>query len=156
MVTFKSLYNTYFDDVFKYALSITKNIDDAKDVTSETFLNAWTSKTEMREETVRQYIFTITKHCALKHIKARNRFDSLQNEHMETQSISNESLTDQLTLLQFYKTISPTDKKISRHVLKGYSYPEISGKLNLSVANIKVRMHRIRKLFKHFIEKENP
>jgi RNA polymerase sigma-70 factor, ECF subfamily len=57
--TFHELYSRYAADVYRFAHWLTGNPDDAKDITSETFVRAWTAPEEPRMETVKAYLFTI-------------------------------------------------------------------------------------------------
>jgi Sigma-70 region 2 len=59
--TFHELYSRYAEDVYRFALWLTGNPDDAKDITSETFVRAWTAPEEPRMETVKAYLFTIAR-----------------------------------------------------------------------------------------------
>ena len=53
--TFHELYSRYAADVYRFARWLTGNPDDAQDITSETFVRAWTAPEEPRMETVKAY-----------------------------------------------------------------------------------------------------
>ena len=72
MTNFHRLYELYEPAVRRFALFLSGNAFAADDITGETFLRAWTAKGEIRESTVKAYLFTI----------ARNVYrDMLRSKH---------------------------------------------------------------------------
>jgi RNA polymerase sigma-70 factor (ECF subfamily) len=51
--------------VFRFALYLSGNRSDAEDITSETFVRAWTSSARIRTNTVKGYLFTIARNFYL-------------------------------------------------------------------------------------------
>jgi RNA polymerase sigma-70 factor (ECF subfamily) len=67
MVTnFHELYQSYAQDVYRFAYWIWGNAQDAEDITSETFLRALTSTGEIKKATVKGYLLTIARNLAYK------------------------------------------------------------------------------------------
>lgn len=64
-VSFHQLYNQYAKDVYRFSFWLTGDADEAKDVTSETFVRVWTSTREIRVESVKAYLFTIARNLFL-------------------------------------------------------------------------------------------
>src|SRR6185436_5576084 len=60
-MTFHELYSRYAEDVFRFAHWLSGNPETARDITSETFVRAWTAPEEPRMETVKAYLFTIAR-----------------------------------------------------------------------------------------------
>lgn len=75
--TFHELYGRYADDVFRFALWLTGNPHDARDITSETFVRAWTAPEEPRMETVKAYLFTIARNLHRKQWRRQSRLQAL-------------------------------------------------------------------------------
>jgi RNA polymerase sigma-70 factor (ECF subfamily) len=44
MMTFEQLYETYFEDVYRFAFWLSGNQSDAEDLASETFVRAWAQR----------------------------------------------------------------------------------------------------------------
>ena len=55
-ITFQDLYSRYAAEVYRFVHWLTGNSDDAQDITSETFVRAWTAPEEPRMETVKAYL----------------------------------------------------------------------------------------------------
>ena len=58
-MTFEQLYNTYFPDVYRFAVWLTHDPTEAEDVASETFVRAWAKRDRLRTETLKGYLFAI-------------------------------------------------------------------------------------------------
>src|SRR5678815_2133241 len=65
MTDLDALYRRYAAEVFRFALYLTGERSDAEDITSETFVRAWTSSTPIELATVRGYLFTIARNLFL-------------------------------------------------------------------------------------------
>ena len=61
MVSFHLLYERHSRQVFRFALFLSGNVATAEDLTSETFVRAWTARGKFREATVAAYLLTITR-----------------------------------------------------------------------------------------------
>jgi RNA polymerase sigma-70 factor (ECF subfamily) len=75
--TFHELYRRYAPDVYRFAHWLTGNPDDAQDITSETFVRAWTAPEEPRMETVKAYLFTIARNLHRKQWRRQSRLEAL-------------------------------------------------------------------------------
>src|SRR3954469_13362998 len=69
MTDFSSMYERYAPDVFRFALYLSGNRSDAEEITSETFVRAWTLRDEIQVETLKGYLFTIARNLFLKGIR---------------------------------------------------------------------------------------
>ena len=87
MVTdFSSLYQKYALDVFRFALYLSGDRSEAEDITSETFVRAWTSPEAIRAETVRGYFFTIARSLFLQGLRKKRRHVELSDELRDPQA----------------------------------------------------------------------
>ncbi len=84
-ISFHQLYTKYANDVYRFSFWLTGDAEEAKDITSETFVRLWTSKAETRHETVKAYLFTIARNLCLQNKRRRKRFVPL-DEEMENKS----------------------------------------------------------------------
>src|SRR5215510_14111689 len=73
MDEFHALYAKYAPDVFRFSLYLCGNRHDAEDITSETFVRAWTAPGEIRMATVKGYLFMIARNLFLQLLRARGR-----------------------------------------------------------------------------------
>jgi RNA polymerase sigma-70 factor (ECF subfamily) len=65
MLTFERVYRTYALDVFRFALWMTGDPAQADDITSETFVRAWTKREKIRTETLKAYLLAIARNFHL-------------------------------------------------------------------------------------------
>jgi RNA polymerase sigma-70 factor (ECF subfamily) len=54
MTDFSALYKQYAPDVYRFAFYLSGERGDAEDITSETFVRAWTSPEEIKMATVKE------------------------------------------------------------------------------------------------------
>ena len=65
MISFEELFNTYAADVYRFAYLLAGDSDEAKDITSETFVRAWAKSERIRTETLKAYLLTIARNIYL-------------------------------------------------------------------------------------------
>ena len=70
MITFEELYRRHAADVFRFAFWLCGDRAEAEDLTSETFVRAWTNAKPIRSATVKGFLFTIARNL---HSRARSR-----------------------------------------------------------------------------------
>ncbi len=146
--TFHGLYSRYSADVYRFAHWLTGNPDDAQDITSETFVRAWTAPEEPRMETVKAYLFAIARNLHRKHWRRQSRLEVL-DESMPGQAVQpDEAAANQD---EFRRTLEAVHvlPEIDRTVLllraeQELSYEDIGAVTGLSVAAAKVRVFRAR------------
>ena len=61
----ETLYQSYSRDVFRFALYLSGNWEDAEDITAETFVRAWVAEESIRLATVKGYLFAIARNLFL-------------------------------------------------------------------------------------------
>ncbi|MFN8411123.1 MAG: RNA polymerase sigma factor [Anaerolineales bacterium] len=160
MVTnFHELYEKYAQDIYRFAYWLCGNIQDAEDITSETFVRALTSADEIRTETVKGYLLTIAKNLTFKKLNQSKRFVDL-NPSLPTLSNGPEQTVetnfDLQNAMHFLQTISEVDRAaLLMYTQNELSYEEISRILGISLAATKVKIHRTRlKLNAHRMKEE--
>ncbi|MFZ4619305.1 MAG: RNA polymerase sigma factor [Bacteroidota bacterium] len=145
---FEDLYSRYSGDVYRFAFWLCGNEDDAKDITSETFIRVWTAATDIRQETVKAFLFTITRNLHLQRIRRERKFTPLTEDVPETTQTEMERNEDR-SELERTLTILDSLPEIDRTVMymkarDELSYHEISQMTGLTIAAIKVKIFRIR------------
>ncbi|MDQ6707591.1 MAG: RNA polymerase sigma factor [Acidobacteriota bacterium] len=73
MTGFSALYEKYAPDVFRFAMYLSGNRGEAEDITSETFVRAWTSPEPIAMATVKGYLLTIARNLFLQEVRKRSR-----------------------------------------------------------------------------------
>jgi RNA polymerase sigma-70 factor (ECF subfamily) len=120
----------------------------ADDITSETFLRAWTTASLIREATVKAYLFTIARNLYFAESRRTSRHDELTDaipsavpsaaDRVEHQ----DSLTRVLTAL---KRLPAIDRAaLLLRTRDAMPYEDIAAALELSLSSVKVKVHRAR------------
>jgi RNA polymerase sigma-70 factor, ECF subfamily len=146
--TFHELYDRYAGDVYRFAHWLTGNPHDARDITSETFVRAWTAPEEPRMETVKAYLFTIARNLHRKQWRRQSRFEALDEAMPDQSAQPDEAAVNQD---EFRRTLDAIHAlpEIDRTVIllraeQELSYEDIAESTGLSVSTVKVRVFRAR------------
>ena len=144
----QNLYSRYAADVRRFALYLCGNEALADDLTSETFLRAWSSSSPIRESTVKAYLFTIVRHLYLSELRRSSRQDVLTEtlpSAAPAQDREFESVSTMRIVLQALRQLPEIDRAaLLLRTQDQMPYEEIAQILNLSTANAKVKVHRAR------------
>jgi RNA polymerase sigma-70 factor (ECF subfamily) len=148
MTDFHSLYQSYAPQVQRFALFLCGDAMLADDITSETFVRAWTSRGKIREATVKAYLFTIARNLYRDHLRRNRRFQDLEESlpdtspGLETQTEHKAELGAVMAALQ---ELAEVDRAaLLMRVQEEMSYEEIAQTLNMPVTTVKVKVHRAR------------
>ena len=147
-MTFHELYSRYAEDVYRFAHWLSGNPEVARDITSETFVRAWTAPEEPRLETVKAYLFTIARNLHRKQWRRDSRKEIL-DETMADQTPSPDQAMVQNE--EYQRTIEAMNSlpELDRTVLllraeEDMSYQEIASATGISVVAAKVKVFRAR------------
>ena len=156
--TFHELYSRYADDVYRFAHWLSGNPHDARDITSETFVRAWTAAEEPRMETVKAYLFTIARNLHRKQWRRAARHEEL-DEAMPDPAISPDEVMANRDEFQRTMAAIQTLPEMDRTVLllraeEELSYEDIAAVTGLSVACAKVKVFRARAKLAALLETE--
>ena len=143
---FMQLLEPVYKRLERFAMSIARSTDDAKDIVSETVLIAYQNFDSLKQEQAfLSYLFTIAYREKIKYDKSmKKEFSSttLLNELIDHKP-SPEDLTDVHFLYDaLNKLSSKTKDAVILAEIVGLSHKEIAKVQSTSVAVIKVRIHR--------------
>jgi RNA polymerase sigma-70 factor (ECF subfamily) len=149
MLTFQELYETYINEVYRFALWMTADRFEAEDIASETIIRAWAKHGKIRTETLKVYLFTIARNFYFEKKRKEKRWVELDDTMSdpfpgpEKTAESNHRIDE---VQKFLKTIPEIDRvAFIMRVQHELPYEEIARALEISVGNAKVKVHRIRK-----------
>lgn len=150
MLTFEQLYVSYSPDVYRFAMWLSGNSNEAEDITAETFTRAWMNFARIRTETLKAYLFTIARHIHLESLRKHKDHEILNESHPDPHPTLEKSLEARSEIDQIRETLL-TLPEIDRsafvmRVQYDLSYAEIARVLQISEGAIKVKVHRVRKL----------
>ncbi len=142
------LYRRYSQDVYRFAYWLSGNAADAEDITSETFVRAWTGGNRVRAATARAYLLTIARNLFLQQRRRDpGRHDELHDEAdprpgPERQAaVAHRMRQLRVALLE----LSDVDRTaLLMRAQEGLRYDEVARALDVSVSAAKVKVHRAR------------
>ena len=149
MLKFNELYKTYAPDVYRFAHWLSGSKFWAEDITSETFIRAWTHYHPIRTETLKAYLLTIARNYYLGQLRKEKRIIKLTEEYPDPNPMPDQKIEtkDEIDQVQGYlQTLSEIDRAaFILRVQHELPYAEIARVLKLSVSSAKVKVHRVRK-----------
>jgi RNA polymerase sigma-70 factor, ECF subfamily len=141
--TFHTLYQAHAGDVFRFARFLTGSDDAAADITSETFLRAWSGRDAIRVETAKAYLLAIARNLARDRGRAASRVSDA--EVPDTPVAANAEARLELgRTLAAMRALTPEYREPLVLAATGVGYEEIGRLLGLSVSTVKIRVHRAR------------
>jgi RNA polymerase sigma-70 factor, ECF subfamily len=148
MTGFGELYKKYAPDVYHFALYLSGERAEAEDITSETFVRAWTSSEPVRVATVKGYLFTIARNLYLHGLRRKSRHVALDDELRDPQAspyAQAEQKAELRAVLAGLQKLPEIDR--AALLMRAYHatpYEEIAAALGISLAAVKVKIHRAR------------
>jgi len=148
MTDFSALYQKYAPDVFRFALYLSGNHGEAEDITSETFVRAWTSSAHIEMATLRGYLFTIARNLFLQGKRKSSRHRALDEtlpDHRPGPYDRVEQRAQLDAVIARLQKLPEVDRAaLLMRALEGSPYEEIARALGISIASAKVKVHRAR------------
>ncbi len=139
----------------RFALSLTSNMEDAKDLLQETFVKAITYRDKFEENTnLKAWTFTIMKNTFInnyrRNVKANTTFDHTDDLYYLNINTESKSTTpdSEYSVKEIQKSIAElTDEFRLPFVMhtQGYKYKEIADILDLKIGTVKSRIFFTRK-----------
>jgi RNA polymerase sigma-70 factor (ECF subfamily) len=148
MTDFSTLYKKYAPDVFRFALYLSGDRGQAEDITSETFVRAWTSRERIEVATVKAYLFTIARNLFLQGLRRKSRPVQLDRELPDPRAspyLQAEQKDQFRAVLRGLEELPEIDRAaLLMRAQDGMAYEEISRTLGISLSSAKVKIHRAR------------
>ena len=148
MDPFTDLYRRHAKDVFRFALYLSGNRADAEDIASETFVRAWTASDRLRVETVKAYLLAIARNLYVEGFRREKPRGELPAELVDPApgpAASAETRAELERVLDFLQEIPETDRAaLLMSASEGLPHAEIAEALGLTVAAVKIKIHRAR------------
>ncbi len=145
--------------MFRAALRILENRQDAEDATSETILKLWLKRDQLKKyENLERVLYTVIKNQCIDLIRARNNFLPIQ-EGFGLYADGSENDFNQDSKLKRVKAIInelPDKQKMMVHfrMTEGYSMQKIADLMNEKVNTVEVTLSRARKKIREQYEKD--
>ena len=149
-------YNTcvkeWADGLFRFACKSISCNDESKDVVQQAFAVLWEKRLEVPPDKGKSFLFTIAYRKCMDYHRAKKRT-------VATEKIPDYQLTEQPKNNDLKKILYTALEKLdsqSRNLImlkdyEGYSYVEIATITQLNVTQVKVYLHRARKILKNYL-----
>lgn len=149
MLSFDELYKMNVGEVYRFAYWLAGDHCEAEDVTSETFIRAWTRRTTIRTETLKAYLFAIARNVFLQRRRKLKRHVALEDQHADPNPGPVQLMEQHLDINRVHRLLQ-TLPELDRaafvlRVEHELPYIEIARVLEISLSAAKVKVHRVRK-----------
>jgi RNA polymerase sigma-70 factor, ECF subfamily len=138
-------FQEYFEGLRRYACTLLRDEDEAKDAVQSIFLKLWEKADEIdNNQSVKSYLYTsVYNHCLniKRHQKVKDRHAASGKEPTYTMEDSLSQKEDRRRILAFLESLPPRCRKIfvmSR--LDEKKYAEIASELGISVKTVEAQM----------------
>jgi RNA polymerase sigma-70 factor (ECF subfamily) len=149
---FTAIVSRYGEMVFTIVRKIVENKEDAEDITQEVFIKVFKSLERFREESsFATWLYRIAYNTTISELRKRKLCYVAADDSSLTDNDCDTDESDEIEIkLQYLETALkhlPPDEVflITLYYMDEQSIENISKISNLSVANVKVKLHRIRK-----------
>ena len=157
--SFAQLYEQFAPDLYKTALYTLGNAEDAQDVVSETFLEAYKGIGRLRDpEKFKPWIFKIlSARCKRKiaeYVKGKGQLNIQDLENMlQTDVLLEEQLGERMAVWQALDALTPQERLIVvLTVLQGYTTKEIAQMLRLAQGTVSSKLFRTYKKLRTLLQ----
>jgi RNA polymerase sigma-70 factor (ECF subfamily) len=148
MTGFGELYKKHAPDVYRFALYLSGEHGEAQDITSEVFVRAWASSDPIRTATVKAYLFTIARNLFLQGLRKKSRHVALDEDLRDPQAspyAQAEEKAELAAVLAKLQKLPEIDRAaLLMRAFDEMPYEEIARALGISLAAVKVKIHRAR------------
>lgn len=146
---FAELYSRIYKELYKFALYTMKNMQDAEDVVSETVIAAYENVKKLkREESFKNWIFTILANQCKKRFKTQKQTEELPEE----MAVSHEFEEIHDVREAFQKLEEDERLIVSCSVLGGYASEEIGKMLEMNPATVRSKKSRAIEKLRRMLE----
>lgn len=148
MTDFHSLYQSYAPLVHRFALFLCGDSALADDITSETFVRAWTARGKIREATVKAYLFTIARNLYRDHLRRERKNTELEDSMPDSRpglATRTEHKAELSAVMEALGHLPEVDRAaLLMRAQEEMPYEEIAQVLDLPLTTVKVKVHRAR------------
>ncbi|HEX5434842.1 MAG TPA: sigma-70 family RNA polymerase sigma factor [Candidatus Angelobacter sp.] len=148
MTDFHSLYQSYAPQVHRFVLLLCGDATLADDITSDTFVRAWTARGKIREATVKAYLFTIARNLYRDHLRRQRKTTELEDSIEDSApglAQRTEQRAELAAVMESLRQLPEIDRAaLLMRAQEEMPYEEIAQVLQLPITTVKVKVHRAR------------
>ncbi|MGJ1536295.1 RNA polymerase sigma factor [Sphingobacterium multivorum] len=158
---FSQVYESYWEDLFKYVMRILNDLDETADIVQESFISFWEIKAQVpRIRSLKAYLFILARNKAFKRLK-----EKLKNQHLVEQMSSfyaehGATSPESMELKELSDWIDTEINKLPERMREVFilsrkqylSYQEIAQLLNISDQTVKKQIYNSLKFLRQHID----
>jgi RNA polymerase sigma-70 factor (ECF subfamily) len=161
--SFRQVYEEVFPVVMRVAYHVTYNIDVAEDICQEAFIRFYEKNIDFPSvDEAKYWLIRVTKNLAINVVKRKSREQAMVDKIKQMPKVpirsGEQELINSETRMLVREAVEKLPEKLkSVLVLKEYAdlnYKEIGSILRISESNVKVRVHRARKIMESMLDRE--
>ena len=159
MAAFEDLVERWYERATRYAYALLSDADAAEEAAQDCFAALYIKRHQYDSSLAfENYFKALLRHKCIDMLRAKKRSPALPA--LEAEALSDESSENRLVNKLFQESLAgvilsmPEAQRdlLIAYAIEGKSYKELAKAFHLSVAQIKIRLHRIRKQLKQFKE----
>jgi RNA polymerase sigma-70 factor (family 1) len=148
---FKRLFDTHFEQLYRYALRYLRSAEEANDVVHDVFLQMWRHRQRIGlERDLRTYLYATTRNHALDRLKRRKVEDRFRERQQGTILQEKPGAESELesrelaaTIQRAIDTLPPRQREVLRLRWQQHlTYEEIAKTLNISPKTVAIHLSR--------------
>ncbi|MFC5045545.1 RNA polymerase sigma factor [Aquimarina hainanensis] len=156
--SFENIYQQHHPMVLQMCLGFVKgDRDTANDLSQEVFIRVWNNLTSFRgASSYKTWIYRITVNTCLQYVKKEKKAQTLPIPEIADRTSGMEDVTNP-KISMLYNAIGQlkkVDRLIIMMVLENQDYASISEVIGISPANVRVKIHRIKKRLETTLKKQ--
>lgn len=152
---FETLYREHCVMVYQMCMGFMKGDQDmANDLSQEVFINIWNALSGFRKESsYKTWIYRITANTCLQQIRSdKNKKRVSIGDGFDVAENVNTTEETHFRLYRAVGQLPEVDRLVIMMVLDEVEYQEIAKVIGISEANLRVKIHRIKKRLKELLE----
>ena len=149
------------DKIFRLALRITANRQDAEDLTQDTLLRVWTKREEMEAvNNLEAFCMTICRNLALDKLATKEQanlsLEQTETDTFDSRQTPEEQMEWKDRLEKVNRLLQTLPEKMRTAIqlreIEGMTYQEAAAVMQITEEDFKVSLHRARKLIRQRFE----
>jgi len=156
------VYNRYYKAMYNIAYRIVKDSFEAEDIMQDSFLTAFTKLESLKDSmTFGSWLKRIVTNNSIYHYKKNSKYEEVNLDDVLYKVENNDGVTSDyeftnLKARQVLETMKSLKDNyrilLTLHLIEGYDYEEISEIMNISYANCRTTISRVKESLRHKLQ----